>query len=241
MNQLVLSLFPGIGLLDMAFEEEGFCVVRGPDLLWGGNIERFWPPTRRFDGIIGGPPCQDKSVMRHLALSGNGTKSGVHGDKVPEFVRVVEYCSPQWFLMENVRDCYTPQVTSFEVYESYINNRWFGQDQNRPRKFWFGRNLYYGSVPRCNPFLKLKFETFDSISFEPAVLAGHGPAASQRDRGIKNRTPAEMCKLQGLPENFTDEMPFTVHGKKKVIGNGVPLPMGRAIAKAIRAQLESVK
>jgi hypothetical protein len=32
---LVLSLFPGIGLLDMAFEEEGFCVVRGPDLLWG--------------------------------------------------------------------------------------------------------------------------------------------------------------------------------------------------------------
>jgi site-specific DNA-cytosine methylase len=28
---LVLSLFPGIGLLDMAFEAHGFCVVRGPD------------------------------------------------------------------------------------------------------------------------------------------------------------------------------------------------------------------
>jgi len=28
---LVLSLFPGIGLLDRAFEEEGFTVVRGPD------------------------------------------------------------------------------------------------------------------------------------------------------------------------------------------------------------------
>ncbi len=27
---LVLSLFPGIGLLDMAFEAEGFCVVRAP-------------------------------------------------------------------------------------------------------------------------------------------------------------------------------------------------------------------
>ena len=27
---LVLSLFPGIGLLDRAFEEHGFCVVRGP-------------------------------------------------------------------------------------------------------------------------------------------------------------------------------------------------------------------
>lgn len=31
MSGLVLSLFPGIGLLDMAFEEEGFCVVRDPE------------------------------------------------------------------------------------------------------------------------------------------------------------------------------------------------------------------
>lgn len=55
---LVLSLFPGIGLLDMAFCEEGFCVVRGPDLLWGGDIRKFHPPAGRFDGVIGGPPCQ---------------------------------------------------------------------------------------------------------------------------------------------------------------------------------------
>jgi DNA (cytosine-5)-methyltransferase 1 len=37
-TQLVLSLFPGIGMLDSAFEQEGFCVVRGPDVLWGGDI-----------------------------------------------------------------------------------------------------------------------------------------------------------------------------------------------------------
>jgi hypothetical protein len=41
---LVLSLFPGIGLLDTAFEENGFCVVRGPDLLWGGDVRLFTPP-----------------------------------------------------------------------------------------------------------------------------------------------------------------------------------------------------
>jgi len=50
---LVLSLFPGIGLLDMAFELEGFTVVRGPDLLWGGDVRRFHPPPGRFDGVIG--------------------------------------------------------------------------------------------------------------------------------------------------------------------------------------------
>jgi DNA (cytosine-5)-methyltransferase 1 len=63
---LVLSLFPGIGLLDRAFEEVGFCVVRGPDVLWGGDIHRFRPPAGRFDGVIGGPPCQAFSVLRHL-------------------------------------------------------------------------------------------------------------------------------------------------------------------------------
>jgi len=27
--------------LDTAFEEEGLCIVRGPDLAWGGDIRRF--------------------------------------------------------------------------------------------------------------------------------------------------------------------------------------------------------
>jgi DNA (cytosine-5)-methyltransferase 1 len=64
--QLVLSLFPGIGLLDMAFELEGFCVVRGPDVLWGGDIRRFHPPSGKFDGVIGGPPCQAFSKLANI-------------------------------------------------------------------------------------------------------------------------------------------------------------------------------
>lgn len=40
--KLVLSLFPGIGLLDMAFEEEGFCVVRGPDLTCGSCGQEYF-------------------------------------------------------------------------------------------------------------------------------------------------------------------------------------------------------
>lgn len=44
--------------------------------------------------------------------------------------------------------------------------------------------------------------------------------------------------LQGLSDEWIATMeenaPFTVHGLKKVVGNGVPLPMGRAIAKAVR-------
>lgn len=85
---LVLSLFPGIGLLDRAFEEEweGCCVVRGPDLLWGGDIHRFHPPSGRFDGIIGGPPCQCFSSLANLVRA---TGKTVAPNLIPEFERCV--------------------------------------------------------------------------------------------------------------------------------------------------------
>jgi len=54
MDNLILSVFPGIDLLGKAFEEEGYCVVRGPDRLWGGDIKAFHPPASAFVGILGG-------------------------------------------------------------------------------------------------------------------------------------------------------------------------------------------
>lgn len=55
-SQLVLSIFPGIDLFGLGFEQEGFPVVRGPDPLFGGDIRTFTIPAEKFDGIIGGPP-----------------------------------------------------------------------------------------------------------------------------------------------------------------------------------------
>lgn len=92
---LVLSLFPGIGLLDKAFELEGFCVVRGPDVLWGGDVREFHPIAGKFDGVIGGPPCQPHSNLSEM----QGTKAV---DLVPEFVRIVRESGAAWSVMENV-------------------------------------------------------------------------------------------------------------------------------------------
>jgi len=99
MTQLVLSLFPGIGLLDMAFEAEGFCVVRGPDLLWGGDVRAFHPPTGRFDGVIGGPPCQ---MFSTLGRRFNGRRKKTAQNLIPEFSRIIRETRPRWFVMENV-------------------------------------------------------------------------------------------------------------------------------------------
>lgn len=90
-HRLILSIFPGIDLLGRAFEEAGFCVVRGPDLLWGGDIRRFHPPAGVFLGIVGGPPCQDFSSLRRDEPTGYGL------EMITEFLRVVTETQPLMF------------------------------------------------------------------------------------------------------------------------------------------------
>ncbi len=88
----------------------------------------------------------------------------------------------------------------------------------------------------------------------PTVLSGHGAAPGQRD-ALRGRMPgavgaghtgfpdspkysiAEMCRLQGIPSDFADEVPLTAHGKRKLIGNGVPRFTGRVVAEAVRRAL----
>lgn len=230
MSGLVLSLFPGLGLLDMAFEEEGFCVVRGPDLLWGGDVHRFHPPAGRFDGVIGGPPCQPFSEASRLT----GSRKV---DCIPEFERIVREAAPAWFVMENVPGAYLPTVQGYTVRDQVLNNRWFcagdgvGAEQSRKRRFSFGSTSGL-------PFVVADFATFTNPTFEPCVLASER-AKRQPGRGrySERRAPrsiARQAELMGLPPGFLADAPFTEGAKGRAIGNGVPLPMGRAVARAVK-------
>lgn len=49
---------------------------------------------------------------------------------------------------------------------------------------------------------------------------------------------ADALHLQGLPPGFLDHCPWTAEGKLKAVANGVPMWMGRAVAKAVRCALE---
>lgn len=233
-GMLVLSLFPGIGLLDMAFEEEGFCVVRGPDLLWGGDVRRFHPPAGRFDGVIGGPPCQVHSGMSDL----NPLAGRKHGDMIPEFERVAHEAAPAWFVMENVQRAPVASVDGYAVDVVHLDNRSLGEAQTRKRRFCFGSR----GGQRIAPYIAAQLMgVSENGRHELVVLAGHGPAAGQRVRGIEGRTWQEGARLQGLPDEWintvTENQVMTVHGYKKVVGNGVPLPMGRAVARAVKAAM----
>lgn len=213
-DELILSIFPGIGLLDRAFEQTGFCVVRGPDILWGGDIRQFNPPSGKFWGIVGGPPCQDFSSLRRSEPTGYGL------EMLEEFVRVVLEASPEWWLMENVAR--VPNVTELpgqifpQLSHTYVTQR---LDINQA---WYCdvtrlRHIQFGS--KSGRLLNVTRRPVTNVT-QPAALASDS-------RDFKT-----LCRLQGLPEDF-DLPPFLASEKKRAVGNGVPLQLGRALAQAV--------
>jgi len=241
---LVLSLFPGIGLLDAAFEAEGFTIVRGPDVLWGGDIRNFHPVPGRFDGVIGGPPCQ--AFSRLAAMVRHNGLEPQFGNLIPEFERCVAEANPDWFLMENVPDAPLPAVPGYATWSCVLNNRQLGQVQSRTRRWSFGVR---GSQRRP---LMIETVALEPIEFAHAACGGSASGAPlaldrHRKKGTLNACVGlnvksansfrRLCELQGLDSDF-DLPPFTVAAKCKAVGNGVPLPMGRAIARAVRRAIE---
>lgn len=200
---VILSLFPGIGLLDRAFEEAGFCVVRGPDLLWGGDIRRFNPPAGWAWGVIGGSPCQDFSCARRSPPTGEGL------EMLAEFQRVVRAVRPEWWLLENVPRVPDVAIAGYAWQRIDVEQAWFS-DVRRLRHIqfgsWTGRRI---TVARG----------VTDYAAAPAALVSQG-------------TLEEVRAKQGLPADF-DLPGFTREAARRAIGNGVPLPMGRVLAAAV--------
>lgn len=238
---LVLSLFPGIGLLDMAFEEAGFCVVRGPDLLWGGDVRLFRPPAGRFDGVIGGPPCQFASEMsRFNAHLGRALAE----NRIPDFERIVSQTGAAWFVMENVIQAPAPEVPGYTITQNILRDVWCGGETMRQRRMSIGS--------RRGLRIHVVSEALHRPDPEIAITSGAREDRQGRMRHVVSgklrvcstrgaRLPLdEMARRQGLPPHFFgDDSPFTDLAKRKMIGNGVPLAMGRAVAAAVVRALAS--
>jgi len=231
---LVLSIFPGIGLLDRAFEEEGFTVVRGPDLLWGGDVRTFTPPAGVFAGVIGGPPCQAFSALANIVRAkGWKTKPNM----IPEYERIVKAAAPAWFVMENVPRAPLPSVEGYAVRSYTVDNRLFGGQQHRERKITFG------SLEGIRfPLLEEAFNCKIEAEVHRAVQAADGKRNGWGNRfrvkagkfSTEQLTWEKACELQGVPPDFLKEAPFTKEGRWRCLGNGVPLHTGRAIARAVK-------
>lgn len=214
--QLILSLFSGIGLLDKAFKEAGFCVVSAGDIILGSHhdICDFTGLKNRFDGIIGGSPCPDFSTLKRNRPSLDNS----YGYKMLlEFKRVVLECSPTWWLLENVAGVPNIEIEAYSHQRLDINQSWF-DDVTRLRHIQFGH--------KENKYLQIKRNV--TVLGEKKLSC----ALANDTRSFR-----ELCNLQGLENDF-DLPSFNVNGKKRAVGNGVPLSVGRALASAVTELLQ---
>lgn len=236
-SQLVLELFPGAGLFGRAFRELGFCVVRGDDILYGGDVREMHLPPGRFDGIIGGAPCQFASRAAVM-----GTKAE---NLIPEFVRLVDEAKPTWAVMENVREAaaYAPAWNRV-----FLRDWDCGGLTHRSRGFWF-----YGLPAARKPPKRPGNPAY-------AVLASNWNHRGYSANGtMKNShrhlTPWEAARLQGFPD-LADKLIEKQPGWKKssgvyagvslssrhclathMLGNGVPHALGEYVANHILDQI----
>lgn len=216
--QTVLSLFPGIDLFGRGFESVGFCVVRGPDPIFGGDIRDFYPLPGVFDGIIGGPPCQDFSRARRSAPTGAGL------ELLAEFVRVVRVARPSWWLMENVPSVPDVVIEGYNHFRIDLNSRDCGMVQSRHRHFQWGH--HDGFVPSV-----IRRSSEIAVESQPCCLASEG-------QNTGRRSWSDFCELQGLPRDF-DLPGMTLSAKYRAVGNGVPVQMARVMAEAVRDAVPS--
>lgn len=219
-NQLVLSICPGGDLLGRPFQEKGFCVVRGPDAIHGGDTRHFLNvPRGAFNGLIGGPPCQEFSQAR----PDNTEATSVN--LIPYFLQLREHLQPQWAIMENVVQA---QVAVPDDIDYVTLRDWdCGGRTNRIRRFWFW------GIPAPPPPAERPGQS------QHSVLATNWKHRNHRDSVHSGLKYNQASMLQGfdnwgiemhsmLPDCLSDgsKNNFVVH----MMGNGVPRAMGEYLA-----------
>lgn len=216
MNELILSTFTGIGLLDSGFEKEGFCVVQAREKILGGDIRNFTPIPGKFTGVIGGSPCQDFSTLRRTEPTGEGV------ELIQHFGRIVLESDCNWFLLENVPSVPDLVIPGYHVQRFDLSPNNLGYSQSRLRHFQFGSKSGF--------ILDIKRKKFKGQK-QACLTATEG---NRKDR----RLFSDFCELQGLPRDF-DLPDLNKIAKYRAVGNGVHLGVSQAIAKAIKNVLNS--
>lgn len=186
------------------------------DIILGQDIRDFSGMKGKFDGVIGGSPCQDFSNARRTPPTGYGL------EMIEEFKRVVSECQPKFFLLENVPNVPKIKIEGYEVQRFFLNANETGSKQNRNRYFQFGTKegllLHVERQPR-------------PLVSEPCAMASEGNKSERRNW-------ADFCALQGIHQPF-DLPDLTQAAAYKVVGNAVTLNVSSTLAKAVKKAFEN--
>lgn len=245
-SSFILALFPGLDLLGRAFEAAGWCVVRGPDVVWAQDVREFHPPAGRFDGVIGGPPCQCFSRLAPLVRATTGHEPRF-GNLIPEYERCVAEAAPSWWLMEEVTGAPIPSVPGYTAESIILSPRDLGDPQSRERQITVGVRE---GLPAIGLTGRLPALAGSQEPPTPSVTGSGTKWETARD-GHRGRpagswcwaTAARSAETQGYPgldAQLRETGLWTASGVCRALGNGVPRVMGAALATAISEWWEEV-
>lgn len=201
----------------------------------GGDVRSFHVPTGKFEGIIGGPPCQFASKA---ALTGSEAPN-----LIPEYLRLIEEAKPQWAVMENVEGVLVEGAGPDWPY-TVIRDWDCGGMTNRERVFWF-RGIAPVIEPQTRPGKV-------GVDIERTVLASswksHSTPRFPKLEYVKGEQAAELQGFPGLGEKIMNAQPS--YGGKSglsdssrnilavhMLGNGVPRAMGEYVARHVKRQV----
>ncbi len=156
-----VDLFSGCGGLSLGFQNAGFEIQAAFDK-WQPAIQvyrdNFDHPIYDFDLstmeskafikqlkpeiIIGGPPCQD------FSSAGKRDETLGRADLTISFAEIINYCQPEWFVMENVGRIIKSRILkeAINIFKSagyglsydVLDARYCGVPQSRKRFFLIG-------------------------------------------------------------------------------------------------------
>nr|WP_239803858.1 DNA cytosine methyltransferase [Campylobacter sp. RM12651] len=161
----ILSLFSGAGGLDYGFSKAPFNIthaIENDKTIWA-TYEKNYPKTLllkqdiskiessylndfKFQGLIGGPPCQSWSC----AGKQEGLKSS-KGQLFLEYLRILKITNPLFFVAENVKGILSKKHSEslnfilnsfkelkYKIFIMLLNANDFGVAQERERVFFIG-------------------------------------------------------------------------------------------------------
>ena len=254
-KQVILSLFPGADLLGMGYEHSGFCVLRGPDLIFGRDVRHFSGEGLRgkVSGIIAGVPCQFFSNATKVKNRIN------HSDLWPEFWRIVGEVQPDWVQAENVKGAELASTSMFDVPHGYNPTvrtmllSGLGSAQARPRMILFSSkggkldSAFWKSLETAGRKngdawrLLIGRDVVDS----PRYATITGDKLEHRNRGTgkpaRNIQGDDLLDAFDLPADYRFD-PKNIYRlvnrtKARLITQGVPVAAAYAIAMSVKAAI----
>ncbi len=219
MSELVLSLFPGVGLLDRAFAAAGFCIVQAQDKITGGDVREFRGVPGRLDGIVAGPPCQGFSAANSYRTEDDHHSVQNSREMLQQTCRIITECHPEWFLIENVPRVPDVRIDGYKIQRIPITHLECGGVQLRSRHVQFGS--IRGDVIRPH-----------RVNDCTQNRKKGRPAKATTTKTEKWKDFPDVCRRQDL-ERAIHLKGWTRSAKVMAVANGVPLRMGRALAAAI--------